>query len=792
MTITVISHIFNEEYLLPFWLEYHSLICDNGIIIDYCCTDNSINIIKKFCPHWKIIKTRNINLDGSPNFDAALVDLEVMDIEKTVSGFKIVLNVTEWLLFSDSSQNIMNSLNPTICYHIEPYSCINPTQDIYPLSCIDFLKKITKIIKLTDRGFRMFHNKPALDYSHGRHYRMSALPSSTRNVDADITQNQIATNMCILWTGYYPFNQSVIHRKLQIQKNIPKTDVIMGRGHQHITNYTKCMSEFNIKINNSIVLYNFPQIYNMLCNTINIIQNSNTHIYYSELYVNSNWGNTQIILNNDENLIDKTNFNDIGYKVYNITNFNGILTEFLLFKIKSITTKTINLELYHTEITDEEHAIILKSMPYKKEELLEFSNYIISFLSTELMYELKIFNDDIWYRICRPSSKYANDNNPCHRDIYLDFYKNTINIYLPIVGSNELSSLSLQPGSHFWNESETSITTGGLKLNNINKKYSVDMIVASKILLQMIQPNPTTNQIMVFSPYLIHGCAINNNLNLSRISVEMRFIKNNSSANHQEQQISNFLKIRKNIEPSLPHYRAIILILASNESHITKSARKVWKKYMNLEPSFKVFFVYGKLDNELEDTNSNDLICNDVLESLFPAIFKKTFLAMKYINKNFSFDYLVRTNISTFWDFTKLKKHLDELPDKNCYSGDGPFFIGHPHNCLYVSGTDTIVTKEMIQSIISNESKIDFTLVEDSVMGQYFNGILKIPILPNRICFFEDITIDTNQAIIKDRINQAIENNKDHYRVKTLGGNRCKIDLLIYTYLLKHIYNINI
>ena len=61
--ITVISHFFNEEYLLPFWLEHHSKIFDHGIMIDYCSTDRSVEIIRKFCPSWTIVKTQNINED---------------------------------------------------------------------------------------------------------------------------------------------------------------------------------------------------------------------------------------------------------------------------------------------------------------------------------------------------------------------------------------------------------------------------------------------------------------------------------------------------------------------------------------------------------------------------------------------------------------------------------------------------------------------------------------------------------------------------------------------------------
>ena len=62
--------------------------------------------------------------------------------------------------------------------------------------------------------------------------------------------------------------------------------------------------------------------------------------------------------------------------------------------------------------------------------------------------------------------------------------------------------------------------------------------------------------------------------------------------------------------------------------------------------------------------------------------------------------------------------------------------------------------------------------------------------LPNRICFFEDI-ISVNEIVkIDSRIDEAIQTNKDHYRIKTLRGNREEIDFFISKYLLQKIYNI--
>jgi ectoine hydroxylase-related dioxygenase (phytanoyl-CoA dioxygenase family) len=263
-----------------------------------------------------------------------------------------------------------------------------------------------------------------------------------------------------------------------------------------------------------------------------------------------NWGDDNIILNNDKNLLEDTDFDNVGYKVFDIKDMHDMnirLQNILKEEIYKVCNKNINLEKYHNEITEDEHKIILNSMPYKKnstDKINEFGNYIIDFVSSKLNKKIKIFNDDIWFRICRPSKNYMNDFNPCHKDIYLDFYRNVINIYLPIVGSNENSTLMIEQSSHKWNENETIVTKDGAYFKNINKKYSVDAVVASKKPLNMYRPNPSIDQVMIFSPYLIHGCANNNNEDTTRISIEIRFIMDDNSGINQENDFNKFLKMR--------------------------------------------------------------------------------------------------------------------------------------------------------------------------------------------------------------------------------------------------------
>jgi hypothetical protein len=124
------------------------------------------------------------------------------------------------------------------------------------------------------------------------------------------------------------------------------------------------------------------------------------------------------------------------------------------------------------------------------------------------------------FRVIRPNSK---DNNPLHRDVWLEDYDNCINLYIPVAGSNALSSLILIPGSHYWPESKIEKTVGGAWINGV--KFNVPAVTAIEGSYEILRANPAVGEVLVFSPYLIHGGAINLNPGVTRISVEIRLWK---------------------------------------------------------------------------------------------------------------------------------------------------------------------------------------------------------------------------------------------------------------------------
>ena len=121
-------------------------------------------------------------------------------------------------------------------------------------------------------------------------------------------------------------------------------------------------------------------------------------------------------------------------------------------------------------------------------------------------------------RIVRPD---RNDNNPPHRDVWLDHLRHKVNIYAPLFGSTHASSLPVLPGSHLWPESQIERTAQGATVNGL--AFSVPCVVGSPHGVHMTRPPVDEGDVMVFTPYTVHGGGVNMNRDRTRVSLEMRF-----------------------------------------------------------------------------------------------------------------------------------------------------------------------------------------------------------------------------------------------------------------------------
>jgi hypothetical protein len=231
------------------------------------------------------------------------------------------------------------------------------------------------------------------------------------------------------------------------------------------------------------------------------------------------------------------------------------------------------------------------------------------------------------------------------------------------------------------------------------------------------------------------------------------------------------------------HYRAVILVIASHDTSYYHKARAVWKSYMNRDPSIKVYMLYGAVS--LPDQDESDLVYEDITESLVPGILQKTLRAMKYVHETCTYDYLIRTNISTLWDLRYIEPLLLSCPTSRCYAG------GHNLNPMNIySGVSIILTPDLVEECINRQHEFIMELPDDISIGVFMNTTSYNPQTTTLAQYIEYCNPDNIEQIHKE-IQDGLDRKVAYFRVKNM--NRREItDSIIYDILLQQIYGLSL
>lgn len=184
------------------------------------------------------------------------------------------------------------------------------------------------------------------------------------------------------------------------------------------------------------------------------------------------------------------------------------------------------LEAYHRHTDETGHAeLIQRSRELRFADLGLDAGEIIALLEPVLGLRLSpivptIGRDHVQLRVNRPGST---DYNPPHRDGALTVWANSVNIWLPVAGVDARTSLCILPGSHRVAEASCWQTRpGGATIDG--KPYRVPAIARLRDgPLRMIRAPVRSGQALIFSPYLIHGLALNETADVTRMALEFRF-----------------------------------------------------------------------------------------------------------------------------------------------------------------------------------------------------------------------------------------------------------------------------
>jgi hypothetical protein len=144
------------------------------------------------------------------------------------------------------------------------------------------------------------------------------------------------------------------------------------------------------------------------------------------------------------------------------------------------------------------------------------------------------------------------------------------------------------------------------------------------------------------------------------------------------------------------------------------------------------------------------------------------------------FDYILRTNLSSFYVFSRLQKFLQTLPKKKCYCGV-PVNCGR---CFFVSGAGFIISTDMAEKLVKNQKVILKKyghIYDDVAIGLYFHQ-QKVLVHPAKRMDFT-----TWQMWMTQKNN--ISSDTYHFRLKNQNENlRLSLEPLIFQKLLDIFY----
>lgn len=232
------------------------------------------------------------------------------------------------------------------------------------------------------------------------------------------------------------------------------------------------------------------------------------------------------------------------------------------------------------------------------------------------------------------------------------------------------------------------------------------------------------------------------------------------------------------------HYDAIFLIIDSDNLDCYDFNRIVWRNYIKNHKNVLALFI------KFKNIESNYLLDGDTLfikgEEIFTGakILEKTIKGFKYCFLNYTFDWMVRTNLSTFWKINSLINFL-KCRQKNTIYG----WMVNKNNMSFISGTGIIIPYQLLQLTFDHNS-CETNCDDMEITSIYRSNEIYIKDARrfdhNYVFKFEENNIDN----IIERF-KYINGNEICFRVKNITKREI-YDKYVLNKLLQMYYNINL
>lgn len=148
--------------------------------------------------------------------------------------------------------------------------------------------------------------------------------------------------------------------------------------------------------------------------------------------------------------------------------------------------------------------------------------------------------------------------------------------------------------------------------------------------------------------------------------------------------------------------KVLVLIIASDNLPIYIQLQNIWKSYMHYNPKkINAYFIRGNPSIAENFQITSDTLWLKTEESLKTGVTTKTILAFETaLSQLPHFDYILRTNLSSFYIFDRVLSFLEKAPKNDFYCGFQNYFSG----VHYASGSGFFLSRDLVELIVKNKN----------------------------------------------------------------------------------------
>ena len=129
-----------------------------------------------------------------------------------------------------------------------------------------------------------------------------------------------------------------------------------------------------------------------------------------------------------------------------------------------------------------------------------------------------------------------------------------------------------------------------------------------------------------------------------------------------------------------------------------------------------------KFQKSKVDIEKNEI--STFVPDLYSLIGAKTLEAFKISLEKFDFDFIFRTNASSYLDLRGLKGYLEDKPKNNFYAG----VIGNHQSINFASGCGYFISRDLVDKVLINRDLWDHNHIDDVSLGKLLTEELQADI----------------------------------------------------------------